>query len=509
MVRGVAREHEFAIRAALGAGRAQALVRTAMEAGVLALAATMLGGAIAIVVIASLPAIVPTNFPRLDEVRIDPLVILPLAVSGIGGTLAIWLPAFRSAWRAHAAIVRGAWASTDSSHVARRYRMFAIAQTALAVVLMVAATLLTRSLVTLMRVDAGYSASNATTARITLHGSRDVPNRWRETATTIAARLNGVTGIEHVGASNMAPFGDTNHVIGFRITSQGGEPLIARALGYVVTPGYLEALRVTLREGRLFTPADLDGATQPIVINEAFARQYLQPSPVIGHQYFDTFAIDVTSEVIGVVGNVLKDGVDRPPQPELYVLAGHQGALATGRQINLVIRGTAGARSLAGPLRALTREVDRDAAVHNITSLQAQRSAAFAQPRLSVELSLTLALLALALAAAGLYGVLTYTVSRRRREWAIRAALGANRATLRAQALRHGLGSAGAGLLIGLLAAAAASRTLQSLLFGVPPFDVWSFFAAAVIVAAVAVAACLVPARRAAATDVASALRSE
>jgi predicted permease len=506
LVRHIGRERELSVRMALGAERRHLRRQVACECLMIAQAAVALGLALAAMAVRMLPAFAPASLTRLQDVAFDaPVIFVVMAVSLAAGGVAMFLPALPSL-RAAGASLRGG-AATHTANVTRRHGALIAAEAAIAVVLVVAAALLTRSLAVLMAVDTGFSDANVVTARVTLQGSRDLSRRWTTTAGAILERLRTIDGVDEAGASNMAPFGDTNHVVGFRLPAAGAEPEIARVLGYVVTPGYMEALRIPLRRGRVFTTSDVGSGTQPVLVNEEYVRQYIRHGSAVGQQYVDTLAPAVLSEIVGVVANVLKDGLERPPQPEIYVLAGHHGALTTGRQINVAVRSGRDAAMLAGVIRDAVRQADPAAAVHNVTTLDAERAAALAQPRLATLTLVWFAATSLALVAAGLYGVLSYLVARRRRELAIRAALGADRVALAGSVLRPGLIQTGLGVALGLTLAAAGARSVQALLFGVSPFDPWSFAAAAVIVGLVTTAASAAPALSATRLDLSRTLR--
>lgn len=512
LARGVARQKEFAIRAALGAGRGRVVRQLLSESIALSLAAGGFGIFIAWAIVRAVPAIAPAGFPRLDDVRLDGAMLVAAVILSFGsGALAALLPALQSAVSNLVPELRDAGGASAGTRINRWHRVLVVTETALAVVLVVGASLLARSLAELLKTDTGYDASNVFMARVTLQGSRDVAVRWQQLATSLVERLEVVPGIEKVGASNMAPLGDTNHVVGFRLPSDTPDPpVIARALGYVVTPGYTDALRIRLIAGRLLSAADVGAGTQPILVNEEFARQYFHGTrPAVGRQYAGILAPNLVSEVVGVVGNVLKDGLDRRPQPEFYVILGHQGLVTMGRQINLLIRTSGDTAHLSALLRQAVRELDPAAAVHNLSTLVSQRSSSVGQPRFVTVVLLSFAVLSLLLAATGLYGVLSYTTSRRSRELAIRAAMGADRASLFGLVIHDGMRVTAIGLLAGIALAAAGARIMGSLLFNVTPLDPIAFAIVAPILAAVAFAACFVPARRAARVDLSGSLRAE
>ena len=246
-----------------------------------------------------------------------------------------------------------------------------------------------------------------------------------------------------------------------------------------------------------------------MVVNESFAKSYMNDGkPVAGRRFQGLMTEpNVTTEIVGVVGSVLKDGLDREARPEMYFV--HSKARGITREINLVIRTHGDPGAMVSTLRSIVRDVEPTAALGEAGPLASRVSESVAQPRFATAILVAFAALALALAATGLYGVLSYSVSQRRREIGIRSALGATRANVIALVVRQGLAATVAGLLVGVIASALVTRLLQPLLFGITPLDVPSFALMPLILLVVALIACFVPARRAAATDPAITLRSE
>ena len=283
--------------------------------------------------------------------------------------------------------------------------------------------------------------------------------------------------------------------------------MTARGLAYWSTPGYAEALRLRLRQGRLLRDGDLMSPAQAMVVNDEFVRIFLSDVNPIGLQFPSILTPDATAEIVGVVGNVLKDGLDAVAQPEVYVGLSHK--YTARNEINLVLRAEADPTTLTASIRQAVREVRPDAAIDAVATLDSQVSASVAQPRFAAAVVAGFAALAVLLSAIGLYTVLAYMVSRRAREIGVRTALGASRLNVVGMVCREGLSVATIGLALGLAGAAIGTRFMRSLLFGVEPLDAIAFVSAPAILLAVAAIACLVPARRATATDPTVALKSE
>jgi putative ABC transport system permease protein len=301
-------------------------------------------------------------------------------------------------------------------------------------------------------------------------------------------------------------------VMGFAVPQaySGGKPTQGRARVYSVTAGYTEALGVRLVAGRLLADTDARAGTVATLVNEEFVRQHLAVPQVIGLRLPGLIAGDdaqaAPAEIVGVVANVLKDGNDQQPQPELYFVHGGHGQRISDR-VNLVIRTTGDPAPLARDVRAFVRAIDGEVVIDRIEPLAASVAASLDGPRFAAGVMSAFAGIAILLAGIGLYGALAYSVSQRDRELGVRAALGAGRGDLVRLVLNEGLVIALAGIALGLLGALAFARALQGLLFGVTPLDGVAFAAAPVLLFATSVLACLVPAMRAAGADPAIALR--
>lgn len=280
-----------------------------------------------------------------------------------------------------------------------------------------------------------------------------------------------------------------------------------RSVSYVVTPGYAEALGLRLKAGRFFQAPDLTGGVRPWIVNEEFARLYLPPKP-LGQQFVvpasgpgaQTPVPETVHQIIGVVGNVLKNGNDSKPLAAHYILARSRDDVRFYGRFQIVVRAAAAPATLAPQMRAVIRDLAPAAAVETET-LENRFAESVGEPRFAMIILVTFVMLALVLASIGLYGVLSYGVTQRRREPGVRAALGAGRRDRVGLVLREALSVTAIGLAIGLPGAAALTRLMQSVLFGVTPLDPVSFAVAPVVLALVAAAACLLPASRAASSD--------
>ncbi len=502
--RGVSRERELAVRAALGAGVTRLVRQALAESFLLSAVGGMLGVGLAWALIKVFPRFAPRGFPRLDEVTLDARVLaVTVAVAMTAGLLSALAPAWRASRARATALHDGDRRSTGSS--ARRLRgALLVAEAALAVMLLVGAVLIGRSLVRLLQVDPGYQPSGVLTADIVFPADAGSATHVMPRVDEILAAIRGWPGVVAAGGSNMGPLVPISalQLLTLRETTADGQPIRARALSWAVTPGYMEALGMRLVAGRFLRPSDVGAPTQAFLVNEEFVRQYWNDGRPVVHSK------GTVAEVVGVVASVLKDGLDRPVQPELFVPAGTaERGLST--QVVVAVRTNGPPEALAPMVRRAVAGVDSRLAVDHLSALSDKVSASVATPRFAASLLAGFAGVALLLAAIGLYGVLSYGVSERRREMGVRAALGASRARIVGMVVREGLTVVLAGLAVGLAGAAALSRFMEAALFGVAPLDPWSYVLAPAILLAVAIAACLIPAQRASRVEPAEALRCE
>ncbi len=514
LTRGVSRQREIAVRSALGASRVLLVRQLVTESLVL----SVLGGACGLLLgsalLAVLPSLAPANFPRLPDIALDRTALaFAVGVALISGLLSGLLPAFRSARIGVAAALRDG-SGASASVATRRLRSTLVAgEAALAVMLLIGAGLLARSFYELLQVDPGYDSGNVLIARLG-SGGRDRPGeKTLAEARELLARVRALPGVEAAGLGHTTPLDFATVVFSFDLPdSRAPERKVqARAILYTATPGFAEALSLRLKEGRLFGAPDETSPIESVLVNEEFARVYLNDGkPVVGRRYeglLRTEGAAVTTEIVGVVRNVLKDGLDAQPMSAIFYTFLRSGRpLPSGFQ--LVVRTSSEASALPASVRAIIHELDPRATVE--TALLSTRVAAsVAQPRFAALTLGVFALLALSLAAFGLYAAMSYNVTQRKRELGVRAALGATRRDIVRLILRQGLVVAAAGLSLGLLAATFLSRLLEKLLFGVTPLDPLAFASAPGLLLVAALFACLIPAWRGASVEPTEALRCE
>lgn len=506
--RGVDRQRELAVRVALGADGRQIARHLLVESLLLSGLGGLAGIALAWLLIRLLPTLAPASFPRLDAIQVDARVLVfAVAASLLAGLVAGLFPAWRSAQAALGHAIREGDQRTSTAG-GRSRRVLLAAEAALAVVLLIGAALLGRSFVNIVGTPTGFDATNVLMARVYPTEREQSPAATQQLIDHLVSRIRVLPGVIEVGASNMAPFGSAMYVSGFMLPtgSPDGGSILARGLEHVVTPGYLRALDVSLSQGRLLTDDDARARIRAMIVNERFAREHFKDGrPVLGRQW--TNKDGEMTQIVGVIGDVKRDGPLSTAEPEIYVSA--RQAETIRREVYLLIRTAGDPLQIAPALRPILSELDPTAALDDVGTLEGGLRASISEPRFVMATLMSFAAVALTLAAIGLYGSLSYAVAQRRREMGVRAALGATRGRLVGLVMNQGLRATVVGLGIGLAASAAFSNVMSRLLFGVTPLDFSSFVGAPLVLLAVASIACFVPARRAAATDPAEALRAE
>jgi putative ABC transport system permease protein len=514
--RGIARERELAVRTAIGAGRARLTRQLITEASVYAAAGASAGIAVTWGLVRLLPTMAPTRFPRLEDIQVDARVLAVASASAIVATLVAGaVPAIRGARAAvFGSLHSGDGASAEAFRGPRssRWRDALLAtEAAFASLLLIGAALFAHSLIRLTHVDAGYTADRVLTARVQLPRGT-APGRTEELIDRVLETARSFPGTIAAGAGTMMPLLPMTAMTSFTVAgaAPGEGPIHTRQITYVVTPGYAEALSLRLRQGRLFNDADVGAGVRPMIVNDEFVRRYFPHAPVLERRFRNLYPSDppIETEIVGVVGSVLKDGNDRRPEPEVYFVHGI-GNRQIGNAVNFVVRTSSDPSRLAGALRRVVHDTDRTATIAGIEPLADRLATSVAQPRFATTVLLAFAGTALVLASIGLYGVLAHAVSQRRRELGVRAALGASPLQLLSLVAQEGLWVTLAGLVAGLAAAAVLTRFMRAALFGISPLDPMSFVVAPAILFAVAIVACLRPGINAASVDPARALRAE
>ena len=517
LARSTGRTREFAIRAALGAGQLRLLRQSLIESTLLALA----GGGLGLVVAgwgtqAALSAL-PTALPRATEVALDVRVLLfTVAISLLTGVLSGLAPALKTSQRRlHEALKEGGRGA--SSGRARAQGIFVAAEMALALVLLIGAGLMIRSLAALWNVDTGFRPENVLTFGLNLPPSMEdaSPEAVRAALRGLSEKLNSMPGVEaasfSVGASPMQDEDDRF----FWLESQprpASHSEMQMALIYRVEPGYLSAMGISLKQGRFFTNQDDERSLPVLVIDEVFARKYFGAEDPVGKQ-IHLLGDDKPSQIVGVVGHVKQWGLgsddNESLQAQLYFpfRALPDNDLPTG--VRVVARFVGGSPSLLDSIRRAVQSQSSQNVISRPQTMNEAIAGTLAAKRFSMILLDAFALVALLLASVGLYGVISYLVGQRTHELGIRLALGARRPEILRLVLGHGMKMAMTGVASGLVAALGLTRLLTSMLYGVSPTDPATFTVITLLLTTVALLACFVPAWRATKVDPLVALRYE
>ncbi len=534
LARGVARQRLLAISAALGASRGRLVRQLLTESTVLSLAGGAAGLAVAALALRAVPALVPVDVARLDEVGIDGAVFAFTAgLSLVVGLLCGTGPALQ---RSRVHLVRilneGGAQSAGGSGLLRTHRVRAAmsaAQIALAVMLLIGAGLFLRSFVQLLTFDRGFDPSNVIVAEISNPlgaAPHELAARMPEVRAShqqlqerlfdeVSARLQPLAGVEAVGLSRHVPFGRNTpstgplRPAGTPVPSDPNE--MPRTALQVVSPGYLDALRFRLRAGRTLTPRDGRDSPRVLVANETLARELFGNRPAVGQRVIVGFG--EPWEIVGVVGDIVYGGLDLTgeTQAEAYfpVAQATERFFGFSSGVRVSVRTTTDSLAVVPFLREAITAANPQATIRGLATMEARLLNAVAWPRLYAFFVGSLAGLALILAAVGVYGLLSHAVAQREREIGIRMALGARGAQILALVVGQGVALAGAGALMGVGAAAASRPLLESFLYGIAVSDRLTFLLAPLVLAAAALVACWFPARRAARVDPVRMLRLE
>lgn len=522
LARAITRRRELAVRAAIGAGQRRIVGQLLIEAATIGLSGGVAGVAVAAGLQRLMPALLPAGFPRIDAVTLDMRVLsFALAVSVLASVACGLLPA-RHIRRVNVteslsedgiAPIVGAMGSRTAGTRA----LIMAGQVAIACLLLVAAALLTRSFVSMVRADRGYDPVNVLTARLPLPRGYSAERRT-QVLEALVERLRVVPGITHVAYGTALPFLSFGGFTAFTMRSPLNPAVETnvQAAQRIVSPGYFAAMRLRLVAGRTLTDADTTLTPPAIVVNRTFARQYIGDHPVGFHipqggpraggiRFADPRA---DWEVVGVVDDMRQD-VDAPLQPEIFASMKQITTASTnvGFDPILVIR-TADDPTVHVPtLRRLVQELAPALALDSVMTMEDRLMTSLAKPRLYAVLLAWFGVFAALIAGVGLFGVLSFSVAQRTREIGVRSALGAQARDIVALVLRQALWIVAIGVLFGLAAAVAGVRLLSAFLYGIGPYDPLTFGAVPIVILIIAVVACLVPACRAAKVDPLTALR--
>jgi putative ABC transport system permease protein len=510
LARGATRRKEIALRCALGAGRGRIVAQLLSESVLLALGGGALGLLLAAGAIYVLAHGGPAGVPRLAQAALDLRVFgFALGVSLVTGILFGLAPGMQASGSGLSMTLKEGGRGGTAGRAGRRMRnALAIAEVALAVVVLIGAGLLIRSFIRLRGVDPGFRPAGVLTVRVPLAGGRNAAGERRIAFfKQVTDRIATLPGVRAVGAVNVLPLtglgvGATFAVVGRPVPNAEQRPL---GLMRSVNSAYFSAMGIPLVAGR--APADSDTALSPpvIVVNQTLARRFWPGASAIGGR----LAIDQiggrVAEIVGVVGDVKPDRINGAEWPTIYVPYAQGPAAA----MTLAVRTAGAPLGLASAVTREVRQLDPDQPVADVRTMEEVVNLAVSGARFQTALLASFAGVAFLLAAVGIYGVISYDVSQRTNEIGIRMALGAQPADVRRLILGQGARLAVYGIVAGLLGAGALTRWMGTMLFGVGPTDVWTYAAVSILLAVVALAASYVPSRRAMVPDPVIALRHE
>ena len=513
LVRGAGRTREMGVRMAVGASRAQLIRQLAIESAVLGIVGSGIGVLLASAAVPALAALVPPGTPFISHVAIDLRVLATTALLTLAAIVCVGvLPALTtSRVDTTRALKEGGRGTTQARRTAAVRSVLVVAEISLAVVLLVAAGLLVRSLNQVTRTAPGADVDRVLSARIGVPGSRYTFPQRLEFFETLVSQLQASPGVESAAITSYLPVGGGGFGLGrvFLFEGQPEPPASADvpAQWMVVSSHYFRTLGIPLVSGRAFDERDGAKTTPVMIASESFARKMFPNQDPIGRRVRSWRDENVYRQIVGVVRDVAVESLTDQGRAIVYVPHAQQGW--GGMTIAIRAAAAGSPEQLTSTLRRVVRGLDPELPLANIGTMEVFARESIARERLSASLMTVLAGLALTLAVIGIYGIMSYSVNMRRQELGVRLALGASPRALYRLVLGHGIALTAAGLLLGLAGAIAASRALQTLLYQTDPFDPVAFGGMTAILAATAFVACLLPARRAAQADPLVALRSE
>jgi predicted permease len=497
LARATVRDRDLAVRAALGASWWRLVRQLLIESLVLSAAGAALGVVLAWWAVDVLRAAMPDGVPRVTTIALDLRVLATaVAVSVAAGLLSGIGPAMQAARPDLSRAMRDTGRSGNAPLRQRLRNALVVAEVSLAVVLLVGAALFIASFIALMRIDPGFDTTNVLTAQISPRvASVSAPTDRTAALAEVVDRVRNVPGVERAALLlGQLPLTD-----GIRSTSFPlSDGTIAQLSIKSVSPEYHTLLRIPLRRGRFFTAADRAGAPPVIILNEAAIAAYLPGGDPIGRTLNG-------ATIVGVVGDVRQNGVERDVTPEMY------SPLAQGRVTGaeLLVRTAGDPYNSLRAVRAAVFAALPDVPLRNVTTIEEMFSRRMAQRRLNMLLLGLFGLLGLTIAGVGVYGLMAFAVAQRTREIGVRMALGASRRRVVGMVVVHALALMVVGIALGSSLAWYLSETARAFLFGIGPTDPRAFAAAAMSLLAAASVATIVPAWRAASVDPVSALRAE
>jgi predicted permease len=505
VARTMRREREFGLRAALGASRSRVFRQLVTESLILSLMGGAAGLLLAFVGLDLLVGYARRFTARAGEIRIDTTVLLfTLTISLVTGLAAGTIPALsRRLGHGSAALYKNLLASTTRRDLRRT---LIVAQVAASFMLLIGAGLMLRSLWKLTGVDPGFNTDRVLTMQIDMNFSKHVGTRQRAAhLERLESALRDLPGVAHVGVTGSIPFleGAGGMQEAFEIEGQPIEGNAGRRASLLLaSDDYFQAMNIPLLRGRVFTSSDSLGSQRVVIINRSLARRYWQDRDPIG-QRISPHGGEPWITIVGVVADV-RQQLALEPVDEFYVPVRQFPWVTT----NWVIRANADLDTLAPLVRNAVYAVDPDQPIHRLRTLEDVRAASLAPPALTATLLGLFAALALVITAAGIAGVVAFSVSQRAQEFGVRLAFGARPGDVVSMVLGEGIRLAITGLAVGLVGAFFLGGLLSTMLFGVEPTDAFTYVAVSLMLIGVAAVASLLPALRAASVDPIQTLRT-
>jgi putative ABC transport system permease protein len=514
LARSAVRQKEIAIRTALGASRWRIVRQLLTESVVLGLAGGALGLLLALWWTDALKSLVPGNIPRLTEAGIDlRVLVFTFLVSVLTGVIFGLIPALQASKpELNEALKEGDRGSTGRRHRVRS--VLVVSEVAIALVLLIGAGLMVKSLWRLQRVGTGFETRNLLTMQLSYTARPDEAERARGFFTELEEKIRATPGVEAVALSNGLPFlGASENAVWFKGQPPSNPKDVMMSVEYLVTPDYFRTLGIELKRGRLINEQDRVGSPLVAVIDESFAQKYFAGQDPIG-KYLDNGNGMKEIEIVGIVGHVKHYGLDGevPVDPQYYLAlrqVPNELLPVIANRISMSVRTTGDPTSLINTVRQQVLAADPNQPVYNARTMEQVIAESIAARRFSMLLLTIFAAVALLLASVGIYGVMSYSVTQRTHEIGIRMALGASRRDVMKMVVGQGMLLALVGVGVGLLASFLLTRVMSSLLFNVSATDPWTFIGISLLLAIVAFLACYLPARRATRVDPMTALRYE
>jgi predicted permease len=506
LARSAGRDREIAIRSALGASQAHIVRQLIVESITLGVLSGLASLFVALAGIRLILSLRPDGLARIDEVRLDPWGLgWALTLSLLSGVLIGLAPAITTLRRnLKPAFQEGGRGASGGAATRRIRRVLVVAEFALAIMLLVGAGLLTRSLLNVQNVDPGFSTERVLS--LALAGPVSTAQRVNYFE-RVLEQTKAVAGVEKAAiASEFFIGGNPDQFV----TVEGSTRPVPERVRFrrdEITADFFETVGTPMLNGRTFSAADGPNAPRVAIINDMMARRLWPGQDAVGRR-FKLGTPDANNPwftVVGVAGDMRRQGPEHEPIPQMFEAL----AQNPSRLVMLLVRTSADPLRMMATVQAAARQVEKDALVYGVTTLEDRLNQFHAQRRFQTSLLIAFALVALLLAAVGIYGLIRYSVATRMREISIRIAVGAQRSDIFRMILREGLTLSLIGLALGLVGAAWLGQLLSGLVFGVTAADPATFVAVSALLTAVAAAACYMPARRAARIDPVVALKYE